>query len=254
MKQRNLTEHQHLELHRLSKRDEIDPDSSAGNALHHLTRYSFGLFQKNMKGYKYYSKVPVVEFDKLIGNKIVHNHSDPSNAIFIPIGDRCPIPQCISMDYQCTHELVNDDGQFILNKWATRYWCDNTYRNKFGDHGYHITRNIDGIVAQDEARIQESLDSANAEDDTNPTYQEGTAEDVVGTEDNSMTTATNPSETPCLHPNASVTPSSLYNKLTTSFQPLAEDISKHPELANMLHGFIKKAHHFLCDSKKLDLK
>lgn len=37
-----------------------------------------------------------------------------------------------------------------------------------------------------------------------------------------------------------VTPSGFYNKLTTSFQPLAEDISKHLELANMLHGFIMK--------------
>lgn len=45
------------------------------------------------------------------------------------------------------------------------------------------------------------------------------------------------------------TTSMIYNKLTTSFQPLAEDISKHPELANMLHGFIRKAQNILSDTK-----
>ncbi len=44
------------------------------------------------------------------------------------------------------------------------------------------------------------------------------------------------------------TPSTLYNTLTTAFQPLAEDISKRPELSMMLHGFIVKAQKMLCDS------
>ncbi len=43
-------------------------------------------------------------------------------------------------------------------------------------------------------------------------------------------------------------PSTLNNKPTTSFQPLTEDISKYPDLATMLHGFIIKAQQVLCDS------
>ncbi len=50
------------------------------------------------------------------------------------------------------------------------------------------------------------------------------------------------------------TTSMIYNKLTTSFQPLAEDISKHPELANMLHGFIRKAQNILSDTKSSSTK
>mmetsp|Transcript_25280 Transcript_25280/g.50440 ORF Transcript_25280/g.50440 Transcript_25280/m.50440 type:complete len:99 (+) Transcript_25280:49-345(+) len=34
-----------------------------------------------------------------------------------------------------------------------------------------------------------------------------------------------------------------------SFQPLAEDISKNPNLANLLHGFIIKAQKLLSDKK-----
>ncbi len=41
----------------------------------------------------------------------------------------------------------------------------------------------------------------------------------------------------------------IYNKLTTSFQPLAEDILKNPELANMLHGFNRKAQNILANTK-----
>ncbi len=46
-----------------------------------------------------------------------------------------------------------------------------------------------------------------------------------------------------------LTPSAIYNKLTTSFQPLAEDILKCPQLANMLHGFIVKVQSLLCNAK-----
>ncbi len=53
--------------------------------------------------------------------------------------------------------------------------------------------------------------------------------------------------------NLHLTLSAIYNKLTTSFQPLAEEISKHPQLANMLHGFIVKAQQLLCDAKANEL-
>ncbi len=45
--QRDITEHQELELHRLSKKDDYDADSGPGNALFHLTRWSFDKFKKN---------------------------------------------------------------------------------------------------------------------------------------------------------------------------------------------------------------
>ncbi len=47
--------------------------------------------------------------------------------------------------------------------------------------------------------------------------------------------------------------STHYNKLTISFQPLAEDISKHCDLATTQHGFIIKAQQMLCHSAFLQL-
>ncbi len=70
-------------------------------------------------------------------------------------------------------------------------------------------------------------------------YIEGAADDLNTTE---TVTVCQKDNTPHL------TLSTIYNMLTTSFQPLAEDISKCPQLANMLHGFIVKAQQLLCDA------
>lgn len=48
-------------------------------------------------------------------------------------------------------------------------------------------------------------------------------------------------------------PSILYNKLTMSFQLLAEDISKNFKLANLLDGFIIKAQKLLCQKKGFEI-
>ncbi len=110
----------------MSKKDELDPDSSSSKALFTLTRWSYDKFEKNLKASLKYKKIPVHEGDSFVRIKIVRKDGDPSTSIFIPVGERCLLAECIAMDNQCCHKLVND-GDFILGKWGTRYWCDDTY-------------------------------------------------------------------------------------------------------------------------------
>ncbi len=98
--------------------------SSEWNALHSLTRSSFEKFEKNLKASRYYKKEPVYDHNTIVAYKILCHDEDPSTSIVIESGGRCPLIECMAMNYQCGHELVCDDGQFDLKKWGTRYWCD----------------------------------------------------------------------------------------------------------------------------------
>ncbi len=106
----DLTEYQQLELHRLSKKEKMDPDSGEWKALHHLTRFSFDVYQKNKKLSRYYTKVPVKEGEITIGHNITCKDGGPSTSILIHSGDRCPLSECVAMNNQCCHELAYDDG------------------------------------------------------------------------------------------------------------------------------------------------
>lgn len=139
--QHDITEHQELELHRLSKKEDFEPNSSLSKAVFSLTHWSFHKFEKNQKASLYYKKIPFHKGDQFVGNNIIHKDGDPSISIFIPRGGRYPLLECIAMERQCCHEIANDDGEFILDKWSTRYWCDVTYRSRYGDYGFHIIPN-----------------------------------------------------------------------------------------------------------------
>ncbi len=117
------------------------------NELHKLTKYSYQKLKTIFKGSQYYMNKPVYDGENLLGHKILHRDGDPSMSIFIPCGGRLPLSECIAMDFQCCHEIAND-GKFDLNKWGTRYLCDQTYGNVFGDFGYHnVTRySSDAVV------------------------------------------------------------------------------------------------------------
>ncbi len=141
----DITEHQELELHRLSKKDDYEINSGSAKALFNPTCWSFNKFENNLKGSLYYTKVPVYDGDKHIGNNIICKDEDPGSSIFIPNGGRCLLLECIAMDNQCCHELANDDAAFILEKWSTRYWCDDTYHSCYGDYGFHVSTNSVGM-------------------------------------------------------------------------------------------------------------
>ncbi len=66
-----------------------------------------------MKESHSYTKVPILDEETILGHKIVHKDRDPSTFNFIPIGDRCPLVEYISMDHQCCHEATNVNGQFV---------------------------------------------------------------------------------------------------------------------------------------------
>ncbi len=101
-----------------------------------------------MKGLLCYLKLPIHNGDNFEGNHICLRDGDPSTSIFIASGQRCPLIECITMDFQCCHELANGKGQFILEKWSTRYWCNETCKKCFGDYRYHISQN-DTLVGND---------------------------------------------------------------------------------------------------------
>ncbi len=156
--------------------------------------------------------------------------------------------ECMAMDHQCRHALVHDDGHFDLKKWGTIHWCDETYYCEFGDYGYHtscncvakggVCNNTDNGNDLNKHDDDDEFVETKMEDEEN--YEKGAADDlnatatvIVGQNDNIP----------------HLTPSATYNKLTISFKLLAEDISKCPQLANMLHGFIVKAQQLLCNTK-----
>ncbi len=249
--QRDISEYQQLELHRLSKQETMETDSGDWNSLHQLTQFSFEKFQYNLKGSYYYTSVSILDGEIILGHNIICKKGSPSTSIFITIGGRCPLPECIAMDYQCCHELANDNYQFVLGIWGTRYWCDKTYRSKFGDYGYHIALiNVTGSEGSHTTNAKQGndcngnachqLQKAMTGEGSNENKKKGTADEVdvlkviAGIEEKEKIKETT---------------SMIYNKPTTSFQPLAEDISRQPELANILHGFIIKAHKFLCGTK-----
>ncbi len=90
------------------------------------------------------------------------------------------------MDFQCTHELINNDGEFILEKRGTGYWCNKIYCKAFGDHGYHITRATSDDVQESNSGesdvihrdpIIADLMEGSTTDEKNGEYKEGTPED-----------------------------------------------------------------------------
>ncbi len=83
-------------------------------------------------------------------------------------------------------------------------------------------------------------------------HKEGSVEDINDTTKSNDTS--NVAATFNDNGKGGTTPSQLYNKLTTLFQPLAEYIFKHPQLANFLHGFILKAQKILCDKAPTQAK
>ncbi len=133
-------------------------------------------------------------------------------------------------------------------------------------YGYHVTQNIsssidvrpeelDNIEGGGEQLVIEIGDFLSddiADNGVTDNHKEGSVQDI------NDTTKVNDTSIMAIALNdngkGGHTPSQLYNKLTTSFQPLAEDISKHPELANLLHGFILKARKILCDKAPTQAK
>lgn len=159
-------------------------------------------------------------------------------SIFIEFGQRYLSIDCIAIDLQCCHELANDKAEFTLEKLSTRYWCNETHCKCFGDYGYHILQ-TNSVIG-----IDFGQQDVSNEDKTTDNFKEGATKDL----DSNTVTATGAVK------NDRSTPSILYNKLTTSFQFLAEDIPKSPDLANMLHGFIIKVQQVLCDPKSSNIK
>ncbi len=158
----------------------------------------------------------------------------------------------------------------IVNSyWINRehkYWCDDTHSKEFGIYGYHISLRKRETVQDSYERLEEisrlkgkeDQNTGNIEEeimigmDAIDNYEEGAADDL------DKSTATNKASTTstinCANKRDQPTPGQIYNKLTNSFQPLAEDISKHLELVTLLNGFIVKAHKLLCEAKLLEMK
>ncbi len=211
--QHDMTEHQNLDLHRLINSEEFNEDSNEWKTLHQLTRFSFDKFLNNMRKYHYYTKVPVFDADKLTGNKLRCKDGDPTTAIFIHVGGRCPLPYCVAMDYQCCHNVENDDG-----KWGIWYWC-NTLTVKHlvimgtTSQQMHVEKFMGLKIAEMAmmfVMIQPLLfflQQSTSSDDSKDEFEEGMAEDLGRMTDTSVLTMEKKNETPSI----------LYYKLTTYY-------------------------------------
>ncbi len=89
------------------------------------------ILQEHQKSTKYLQKEPVTKGGLCVGPKVLQPNVDPIATIIFPIQGRYPLHASTADDCQCAHEIAHDDGRM-------RYWCDATYRSKFGKYVYHV--------------------------------------------------------------------------------------------------------------------
>ncbi len=129
-----------------------------------------------------------------LGTRFCHD-SDPCTSIFIPLGGRYPLILCIALDFLCCHYIANDGGCFVLCKWGTRNWCDDSNRHEFGMYGYNVTQNInssmdvrsavldnnEGGDKQLVSKIGDFMSDDMADNGVTDNHKEGSVEDIYDT-------------------------------------------------------------------------
>ena len=136
---RDLCNNQELQFFRLSASQKLPVGSAQFEAMNCLTKYAYiELFMKQFDRCRKYTAEDFCDDNNILSGYVVYfNDGDRSFGIKILNGERCPNPSCVSKDIQCFHELVCDN-RFILDKWSSRYWSDDKYRELYKD-GHHLT-------------------------------------------------------------------------------------------------------------------
>jgi len=252
---RDLLEQQELQLSRASFSQSMVPGSMEHDALITLARHPYeNLFSRAYSKMSMYRAEQVHDSTSgeqvLTGTNIIHVSDDSIPPVFIPNGGRCPRPQCVAYDYQCVHEMVQDQ-KFCVTKWSTRWWSVDVYSAKFGDHGNHLEEEA---ASNHPATISPSNSSSSSE-----TSQDQVVNAVQDTSDGA-TTSSSQSASVTIPPRVRVKQQRRsvrvpYRTLTSSFQVLAEDVRKRdPAISRMLHGFIVGATNILSDLSAGDAK
>ena len=140
---RDIEERSKLELEQHRVGQTMVQDSPEHKALMCLYRYPRERhFVADFNRISDYCAEPVTDGSGIVvANKVIHVATCRVSCM-IPIDGRCPRIQCIAFDKQCVHELVIDQD-FILNKWGTRHWNDETYDNKY-KNGSHLSCTWEG--------------------------------------------------------------------------------------------------------------
>jgi hypothetical protein len=229
---RDLMEDGELEFEQERLGAAMDKSDPQFKALHALTRYSYNnLFLQRWKRKKDYrvEVLPSLDGDKSIFS-VVHITTGKLSSSIVE-GCRCDRDECVSWDIQCVHEMAIDED-FILEKWQTRFWNNNTYKRLFGE-GNHLHA-IESIQDQHETPISQEdqdLDFAPivAVADEQPNARNSTTTSNVRRSKNSNGNPT-------------------YTHLMNEFGSLAEDLVRHPDLGRIMLGFFASTRRLLSDN------
>jgi hypothetical protein len=227
---RDLEEKTLMELHQQLQCAQLIAESPEHKAIMSLYRHPFKkMFMSAWIRKDEYDTVVFGDVEKgQHGKEVIHVATGKVSSTILH-GGRCNRKHCIAMDSPCVHELCVD-GDFILEKWGTRWWNDRKYKSMFGEKYHARQKEGTGLthnIATDNSAVllDPIMGATDASDATKSPRGSGSKQ--------------------C---------TKAYSELMQSFSGLAADLSRIPHMCEIWLGMVQCAKNIVRETPKKTCK